>query len=257
MASPPTRGSRLNVIAHNGCTFSYLHFPFCPCCVQVLLSSSSCKHLYRDFLLSIPTTTTQVKATVSVEFNRKINFTPDKAFNGKAMLGVWSGLRKQMSEREVPREQECWVPLPLPAKGPCEDTVLPKPSESPRGSCCGGEGDPEGSAASKWGRRFLFSSPSPAFHWHLLLARPNWKPCWGNPQDADLMDSLECKAGQGANLEAQMMSKENSRQHHQGLSKASHLIIFHNVTRVLFLKRNSPSHTACLQPLNDSWLPSG
>lgn len=157
MTSPPTRGSRLKVIAYNGCSFSYLHFPFCPCCVQILLSSSSPKHLYRDFLLSVPTTTIQVKATVSVEFNRKTNFIPDslnKAFNEKAMLGVWSGLRKQMSEREVPREQECWMPLPLLAKGPCEDTVLPKPSESPRGSCCGWKGDPEGSCggAASMGR---------------------------------------------------------------------------------------------------------
>ena len=229
----------------------------CKFCCQV----HPLKHLYRDFLLSIPTTTTQVKATVSVEFNRKINFTPDslnKAFKGKAMLGVWSGLRKQMREREVPREQECWMPLPRLAKGPWEDTVLSKPSESPGGSCCGWEGEgSRGAAASKWGRWFLLSSPPPAFHWHLLLAKPNGKPCWGDPEDADLMLSLEHEAGQSANLEAQMTSKENSRQHHQGLSRASHLIIFHNVARVLFLKQNSPGHTACLQTLPDCWVPSG
>lgn len=95
------------------------------------------KHLY-DFLLSVPTTTIQVKATVSVEFNRKTNFIPDslnKAFNEKANVGVWSAYGSNKAERE--QEQEVGCHYHSCSQCPHEDTVLPKPSESPRGSRCG------------------------------------------------------------------------------------------------------------------------
>ena len=147
----------------------------CKLCCQVL----PLKRLCRDFLSSVPTTTTQVKATVSAEFNSKISFTPDslnKAFKGKAMLGVWSGLRKQMREREVPREQECWMPLPLLAKGPWEDTVLPKPSESPGGSCCGWGGKEAVVLQHLSGEGGSFSPPLP------LPSTGN--SCWPDPMES-------------------------------------------------------------------------
>ena len=180
MTSPPTRGSRLKVIAYNGCTFSYLHFPFCPCCDQILLSSSSPKHLYRDFLLSIPTTTIQVTATVSVEFNRKINFTPDslnKAFNEKAMLGVWSGLRKQMSERGT-QGTGVLDAITTPSQGSLRGHCAPKAQWEPQRKLLWLKG---GSGRELWwcsinGEGGSFSPP--------LLPPSTGTACWPNPVES-------------------------------------------------------------------------
>lgn len=146
----------------------------------------------------------KLRQQYQLEFGRKTNFIPDSLRQSfpveKAMLGVWSGLRKQMA-REVPGEQECWMPLPLLAQGGPAGPVSPKPSESPRGNCCGwkgGSGRSCGSAASM-GRVV----PSLLPFSHIPLA----PPCWPSnqrvegPQDTNLMVSLEHKAGQGANLE--------------------------------------------------------